>query len=67
MLPTFSKRGFALYSYRAVTNSRIFFDVSKGGSSLGQLEFELYDNRSPVLAQNFTNYLTKQHESGLDL
>ena len=64
MLSAFAKRGFSLYNYRAATNSRIFFNVSKAGQSLGELEFELYDNRSPTLAGNFREYAEGTHEGG---
>ena len=77
-----AKRGFSsLYAYRAVTNGRIYFNVSKDGQNLGDLVFEvslyyfayyfllkkLFDNQSPKLTENFRNYVTGEHHSGKSL
>ena len=67
MLSVFAKRGFSLYSYRAATNSKVFFQVSKNGQTLGDLEFELYNNRSPALVEHFTEYVAGTNENGASL
>ena len=52
------KRLFSIYNYSAAGNQKVFLEVSKDGSSAGKLVFELYDNRAPALALNFSAFCT---------
>ena len=59
-----AKRTFSLYSYRAAGNPRVFFSVAKNGQNVGEMEFELFNNRSPQLVEHFTEYVTGTKASG---
>ena len=52
------RRQFSLYNYSSKSNPRVFLTLSKNGSTLGDLEFELYQNHTPKTADNFLAFVT---------
>ena len=54
-----TKRGFSsLYNYSNAANPRVFLTVASGANKLGDLVFELYEDRQPVAAGNFQHALS---------
>jgi cyclophilin family peptidyl-prolyl cis-trans isomerase len=51
---TFQRRAFsALYKYSSPSNSRVFLTVASGETKIGDLVFELYDDKQAAAAENF--------------
>ena len=44
------------YSYADSSNPKVWMEVSKGGSTVGKMVFQLYANHSPVLSENFAAF-----------
>ena len=57
MRSAMAKRCFS-YNYSAVSNPKVFLQVTKDGQDAGKLVFELYENRCPALAFNFAAFCT---------
>lgn len=59
---------FNLYNYTSKENPRVFMTLSKNGSKLGDLVFELYQNHCPETTSNFiafcngNNYFKKSYK-----
>ena len=47
----------SLYQYGAKTNPRVFFTLSRDGTKLGDLVFEVYANHVPKSAENFLSFV----------
>jgi peptidyl-prolyl isomerase F (cyclophilin D) len=54
-----AKRVFSasLYKYGCTSNPRVFFTLSKDGTTLGDLVFEVYANQVPKSADNFLSFV----------
>lgn len=55
---TITKKAFSsLYKYSSAANPRVFLTVANGEQRIGDLVFELYENRQPATVDNFQNLL----------
>ena len=59
-----SRQHYSLYNYSAKSNPRVFLTVSKNGSRLGDLVFEVYHNHTPKTAENFIALATGANALG---
>lgn len=64
-----TKRGFSsLYNYSNAANPRVYLSVASAGNKIGDLVFELYEDRQPAHADNFvaasSHYVGKPIEKG---
>ena len=51
---TIQRRAFSsLYKYSSASNSRVFLTVTSGESKVGDLVFELYDDKQAAATENF--------------
>jgi peptidylprolyl isomerase len=57
------KRSFSLYNYTHHTNPKIFLTLSKNGENLGDLVFELYQDKVPKHAENVIAFATGSNAS----
>ena len=48
----------SLYQYGAATNPRVYFTLSRDGTKLGDLVFEVYANHVPKSAENFLSFVS---------
>ena len=54
MLANLSKRSFSsLYKYSNPANPRVFLTVAQGGNPVGDMVFELYEDKQPATVENF--------------
>ena len=53
-----AKKAFSsLYKYSNPANPRVYLSVARGGNKIGDLVFELYEDRQPAAVNNFTTML----------
>ena len=53
-----TKRGFSsLYNYSNAANPRVYLSVAAAGHKIGDLVFELYEDKQPLQTHNFTSAL----------
>ena len=53
-LANVSKRSFSsIFKYTNASNPRVFLSVAQGGSPVGEMVFELYEDRQPATVENF--------------
>jgi len=51
---TLSKRAFSgLFNYSNAANPRVFLTVANGSHNIGDLVFELYEDKQPATVENF--------------
>lgn len=54
-----TKRGFSsIYNYSSATNPRVFLSVAADGHKIGDLVFELFEEKQPVAAGNFAQAIS---------
>ena len=54
MFANLSKRSFSsLFKYTNASNPRVFLSVAQGGAPVGEMVFELYEDRQPATVENF--------------
>lgn len=55
---TITKRAFSsIYNYSSAANPKVFLSVAAGGHKIGDLVFEIYQDKQPVAADNFQQLL----------
>ena len=47
----------ALWNYSQAGNPKVYLTLARGGSTIGDLVFELYEHRVPQTVQNFKNMI----------
>ena len=46
------------YNYSSPSHPRVWMDVEKDGEKAGRFVFEMYENHSPALVENFAAFAT---------
>ena len=58
MNSTIAKRAFSsIYNYGCASNPRVMLSVANNGNKMGDMVFELYENRQPAHAGHFQEML----------
>ena len=58
-MKTISRFNFStLYNYSSAANPKVFLTIAKNGTSIGDLVFEVYQNHSPKISDQFIKLTT---------